>query len=318
MSRFRFTLCAAAALAVLGCATPTQQGLVVKPTQTVRHGAGPEADYAIGRYFQGQLRYDDAINAYRQTLAAQPGHVGAMNALGIIHSLQKRPELAEQYFRAALAVAPGDSQVLNNLGYHLMSNARVPEAVQVFEQARAADPANTTAVANLAAAQAQLAAVPTPTPTPAVADAVTAATAAAPAPAPMPPVTIAAAAQPVAPVQVIPDVAPAAAVRLAGRIEISNGNGATGLAMSVSHLLAAQGTAPARLTNHKPYGVAHSSIQFVAGAEEEARQINQALPVQLPLAQVALLERKAPVRILLGKDFPSATVITQVSTRRAS
>jgi Flp pilus assembly protein TadD len=343
MSRFRFTLCAAAsALAVLGCATPTQQGLVVKPMQTVRHGAGPEANYAIGRYFQGQLRYEDAINAYRQALAAQPGHVGALNALGVIYSLQKRPELAEQHFRAALAVAPGDSQVLNNLGYHLLSNARVAEAVQAFEQARAADPANTTVVANLAAAQAQLGALPAPV----VVEAATAATpppAPAPAPAIAPPpapamataapaaaavpvaaptaaaaVTTAAAAQPAAAAPGAHNVAPAATPRLAGRIEISNGNGATGLAMGVSHLLAAQGAGPARLTNDKPYGVVRSSIQFVAGAEQEARQINQALPVPLPLTQVASLQRKAPVRVLLGKDFPPATVIAQVSTRRAS
>jgi Flp pilus assembly protein TadD len=332
MSRFRFTLCAAAsALAVLGCATPTQQGLVVKPMQTVRHGAGPEANYAIGRYFQGQLRYEDAINAYRQALAAQPGHVGALNALGVIYSLQKRPELAEQHFRAALAVAPGDSQVLNNLGYHLLSNARVPEAVQAFEQARAADPANTTVVANLAAAQAQLGALPAPV----VVEAATAATTP-PAPAPMATaapaavavpvaaptaaaaVTTAAAAQPAAAAPGAHNVAPAATPRLAGRIEISNGNGATGLAMGVSHLLAAQGAGPARLTNDKPYGVVRSSIQFVAGAEQEARQINQALPVPLPLTQVASLQRKAPVRVLLGKDFPPATVIAQVSTRRAS
>jgi Flp pilus assembly protein TadD len=302
MPRFRFTLCAAAsALAVLGCATPTQQGLAVKPMQAVRHGAGPEANYAIGRYFQGQLRYEDAINAYRQALAAQPGHVGALNALGVIYSLQKRPELAEQYFRAALAVAPGDSQVLNNLGFHLMSNARVPEAVQAFEQARAAEPANATVVANLAAAQAQLPAAAEPAPVQAVVVAAVAAPAVAPVAAPVP----------------TPVAAPAA-VRRTGRVEISNGNGATGLAMSVSHLLAAQGAGPARLTNDKPYGVVRSSIQFVAGAEQEARQINQALPVQLPLTQVTSLERKAPVRVLLGKDFPSATVITQVSTRRAS
>jgi len=318
MSRFRITFCAAAsALAVLGCATPTQQGLVVKPQQTVRHGAGPEANYAIGRYFQGQLRYEDAINAYRQTLAAQPGHVGALNALGVIYSLQKRPELAEQYFNAALAAAPQDAQVLNNLGYHLMSNGSMPEAVQVFERARAADPANTTVVANLASAQAQIAAVPA-SPAAEAAAAVAPATPVAAAVAVAAPAAANVAAPAALPAPAAQEVAPTPALRFAGRIEISNGNGTTGLAMGVSHLLAAQGAAPARLTNYKPYGVARSGIQFVAGAEQEARQINQALPVQLPLAQVTSLERKAPVRVLLGKDFPPATVITQVSTRRAS
>jgi hypothetical protein len=222
-----------------------------------------------------------------------------------------------------------------------MSNGRVPEAVQVFERARAADPANTTAVANLAAAQAQLAAVPAlpasplaeaaaapPAPVAAAvptavavvapAAAAVAAPAALPVPVVAPAVTLTAAPQPPAAAPAVEEVAAAPSVRFAGRIEISNGNGATGLAMGISHLLAAQGAAPARLTNHKPYGVARSGIQFVAGAEQEARQVNQALPVQLPLTQVASLERKAPVRVLLGKDFPPATVITQVSTRRAS
>ena len=114
--------------AVMGCASPGQEqftGPYVRPMQTVRHGADSQALYQTGRYFQGQGRYEQAIAAYSQVLKADPDHVDAHNALGVIYSQQGRPELAEQQFRAALEIAPDTARVHNNLGYHLMGSGRL-------------------------------------------------------------------------------------------------------------------------------------------------------------------------------------------------
>jgi len=88
------------------------------------------------------------------------------------------------------------------------------------------------------------------------------------------------------------------------QVEIANGNGQTGLARHVSLWLAPRGVEQARLTNHKPYDVAASRIQYVAGADAIARSIKTELNIELPLVQVASLSGNVRVRVLLGKDFP--------------
>lgn len=334
----------AAALALLGCATPSTRqsaGPQVRPVQSVRHGIDAQTAYRTGRYFQGQVRFDDALEAYRQVLAVQPDHADALNALGVIHSLQNRPELAERSFRAALAAAPQSAQVHNNLGYHLMRNGRLAEAMVAFEQARAIEPGNEFAAANLAAARAELGLAPEA----AVAAAAAAAPVVAAAPTADPPAalldrvsegvwTLRAAMEPpaartappppqlAAAIEVYPRSAVAPAVARApaqqGRFEIANGNGVPGLARRLSMVLAPQGFERARLTNERPFNVATSRVQYVAGAERMAHDINATLPVQLPLAQVAQLERNARVRIVLGKDFPPKAAATGFSPRSNS
>lgn len=318
-------------------------GPYVRPMQTVRHGADSQALYQTGRYFQGQARYEQAIAAYSQVLKANPDHVDAHNALGVTYSQQGRPELAEQQFRAALEIAPDTARVHNNLGYHLMGSGRLEEALESFERALALAPKDAMVIANMAAAREKLG-LPTDVPRPTVPQAAAHPVAAVLAPtqalasAPVPEVTMqlerlsdsmwALRSSPAAPptteagsrtaaaardrmevyprsVAVVPSPA-ATANRIAAeaRIEIANGNGATGLAKRVWSLLAPHGMERARLTNDKPYGVVTSRIEYVAGAEQVARDVNAGLPARLPLARVPLLERNMSVRVLLGKDFP--------------
>lgn len=342
----------AGVFAVMGCASPKQEQLAgpyLRPTQTVRHGADLQALYQTGRYFQGQGRYEQAIDAYRQVLAANPNHVDAHNALGVIHSLQNRSELAEQAFRAALDIASDAARVHNNLGYHLMVNGRVEEALASFERARALEPLDAMVAANIATARDKLG-LPSDVQRPTPAEAQVAEQQAAPAPVaalastpePVPEATMqldrlsdavwelrgTAVAQPATAtatavgtrtavvaqdrIEVYPRsvaVAPSPAatgnkIPAASRIEIANGNGATGLAKRVWSLLTPRGMERPRLTNDKPYGVVTSRIEYIAGAEQVAREVNAGLPAQLPLARVAGLDRNMSVRVLLGKDFP--------------
>jgi Tfp pilus assembly protein PilF len=294
----------AGALAVMGCASVAPErpaGPFVVPSQTVRHGMDADAHYRTGRYFQGQLRFEQAIGAYRRVLAAQPGHVDALNALGVIYSLQQKPELAEQAFMLALQANPQAARVHNNLGYHLLQNGRNAEAIAAFERARELEPGNANTQANLAAARAKMG-------LPGETTVVVAATAVA---APM------AAPAPLAPAAPVATPVPAQEM-VRGRLEIANGNGTSGLARRVSGLVAMPGTAPARLTNHKPYGVQASRIQYVAGSQRQAQEINARLPSPLPLALVETLERDVRVRVLLGKDFPPSSLAGRISTWRNS
>ena len=49
-----------------------------------------ERFYQMGRYFQGQLRYGEAVNAYRDCLKLAPDHVEARNAMGVSLALLGR------------------------------------------------------------------------------------------------------------------------------------------------------------------------------------------------------------------------------------
>lgn len=99
---------------------------------------------------------------------------------------------------------------------------------------------------------------------------------------------------------------------LPSRIEIANGNGTTGLALKVSReLMAHRGFDRPRLTNHKPFDVRTTRIQYVAGAETAARRLNASLPKQVPLVRVASLDKNTTVRLLIGKDFPRQRAVAQ-------
>ena len=328
------------ALAVMGCAPLKQEPwakLDVQPVLSVRSSADCEALYWAGRYFQGQGKYEQALKAYRQALAMAPNHADAHNALGVIYSLQGRTGLAEQEFRAALAIDPEAARVHNNLGYHLMINGRVEEALASFSRAGELEPQNAMVGANIAIAREKLG-FPGDTTRPVSLEGPIVAQQDLPSNVSVPKVTmrldqvaegvwqlrdvprsmpVVVRAERTASTAVAQDrieIDPRAVVTRisdASGIEISNGNGTSGLAHQVSRLLAPRGIKKPRLTNAKPYGVTASRIQYVEGAGQAAREINLRLPIPLPLARVASLDRNTRVRVLLGKDFPRQVVATE-------
>lgn len=284
----------AAALAVVACAAPPHAPLAPQVAQGV---PGMDADvlYRLGRYFHGQQKYEQALRVYAQVLAVEPGHVDALNAIGVIRSLRGEPELAEAAFRQAIAQAPKSARSWNNLGYHLLRSGKASEAMAVLESARALDARDEQVQVNIAMARHLL-------------DAPAAANKPDSSIASLPPPNVELRRvndaiyelrQPAPASDVVASAAPPAPVKAAPRVEVSNGNGTSGLAREVSRL-AAPG---ARLTNNRPFGVSTSRVEYVAGAEQAARDIESRLPVAVPLMPVARLDR-AGVRVLLGKDFP--------------
>jgi hypothetical protein len=379
----------ASALATLGCASLTPDDapkMSIRPLNKVRHGADANALYQTGRYFQGQIRYDKAISAYRDALAANPKQADAHNGLGVIYAIQGKVELAEQEFRAAIAAAPNAGYLHNNLGYHYLQRGRLDEALAAFERARELEPGNPRVAANLATAREKLGLQ-------ADGDAV--------AQPPVPAETLRVAAAPIQPsgaqaytiekenpranawteipaastiavtegrshgaenspqriestptkpifgletertaqlAIIAPNVwelrslgetattpetspvrradppAPATPVEqsparvqskeiTSRHVEISNGNGITGLARRIAALLKPRGFERIRLTNQEPYGTAPSRIQYVASAGQAAAKIRAALPGELPLFEVRALQGDTQVRVVLGKDF---------------
>jgi Flp pilus assembly protein TadD len=140
-------LCVCGAFGLAGCASlttsKTGQSWTVYPALSVNHGV-PKADamYRLGRFYQGQRRYAEAIAAYRQALALDPRCADAQNGLGVIYAEQGRHDEAVQAFQAAIAASPRAAYLHNNLGYVLLLQGSNEKAVEVLEEARRLEPGN--------------------------------------------------------------------------------------------------------------------------------------------------------------------------------
>lgn len=131
---------------VTGCALyqgRDKQALSIKPVMDVKHSVGgSEAMYWLGRYHQGKVNYEEAIAAYEETLAANPGHVEAHNGLAVSYSLQGRHELALEQFRKAIELSSAATHLHNNLGYAFLIRGQESDAATAFEAALQLDPEN--------------------------------------------------------------------------------------------------------------------------------------------------------------------------------
>lgn len=144
-------------------ALPERAGKI-EPVMTVRDSRGVDSEgmYRIGRYFQGQMRYDDAVAAYRKALALDARNVEARNALGVVYSIQGMSAEAEGEFKAAIAIAPGLSHLQGNLGYHYLQSGRYAEARSALHEAIRLNPANALAWKHVAIAERNLTAARAP------------------------------------------------------------------------------------------------------------------------------------------------------------
>jgi tetratricopeptide (TPR) repeat protein len=376
------TLAMSAVAMMGGCASSQapESGLKMQAVQRVTHGQNnPQAFYQLGRYYQGQTRYDLALEAYRQALSLQPEYVDALTGLGVVHAMLGQYDDALRSLRAAASLDPGSVTAQNNLGYiYWLLNAR-DEALQAYRQALKLDPLNARARDNLRLAmkeavndQAPEAAGSQPAAAPEVAGAA-ASTAAlqevgpqvhelrAPEPArtsprgeqsaaarlgPAPvaaasertvadsrlalnevapqvyelrmPVqsvepiaalpernTLATAERAVVQVATAPPASPAAADSTA-YLAVMNGNGVNGMADRVSRHLAAQGYPSAGTGNQPHFNEAQTRIEYRPGHAEQARRLSRLLPGQATLSEVAALDGRAKIRLVLGNDIRHA------------
>lgn len=106
------TLALSAAWMMAGCAS-TQTGanenmLPVQAVQRVTPGHDdPQALYRLGRYYQGQARYVEALDAYRQALSIEPRHVDSLTGMGVTYARLGDHDTALRLLVAAASLDPG-------------------------------------------------------------------------------------------------------------------------------------------------------------------------------------------------------------------
>ena len=254
-----------------------------------------------------------AMAAYSEALRLAPDSADARNGAAVLHAQLGQLETARSMLQALAQEAP-TARTYNNLGYVLYLQGDYAQAASVLRQSLQLDNGQQPARANLDLTIAALArSIVTvdataetiapdlaPAPTPAAPasrlqltqlqpniftlswrDAPVAAHAALPAPA-----------KPVAPVATLP------------RLEVINGNGATGMAARMRGMLGGMGISVLRLGNQRPYGLQASSIVYRPGHAEAAATLALALGgmPQLQASGDSGIGAGADLRLLLGKD----------------
>lgn len=318
----------------------TEQASINSVYSINKSSTSPDSLYQLGRYYQGQQRYEQAATAYRKALAIDPTFTPARNGLGVIHAMQGRLDEAIKEFRAAINYTPEAAHLYNNLGHALYLQGHYSDAVATLEQALILEPKNSGTLSNLNLAYAKVG-NPGYQPATTLASAepaeplkgsalpqeetVTKAQLLTPPPLQIAPSTPSPVAQQsrLETVQLAPNLyeirerttpaqtaavtapapVPAKQENLAQlRLEVSNGNGVTGFARNVSQYLGKQGYRTARLTNQKPFQIQTSQIQYREGFRNEAQRLKSALPGNMELVQNNKLRADIQARLLLGKD----------------
>lgn len=298
---------------------PAQPTLNIQPMSGViqDNSHRPEALYQLGRYYQGQLRHHEAVQAYQRALAKNPKLAEAHNAIGVIRASEGKFELAIQEFNAAIALQPNSAHFHNNLGYAHLLSRQEEQAVVALAEAQRLDPQNPGAAANMKLARERLNAehpllAGVEIRPPKLADPVM-----------------------VQPLKSEPDpqqstarlvelqsnvyelqlaAAPAAAAPAAinqslpaplkkATVEVANGNGIVGMARKVAHYLSGNGVIARRITNQKPFAQPTTQIQYRQGYTIHAKALNSKLPNPAALVESANLREGIDLRLVLGKDI---------------
>lgn len=308
-----------ASAGVASTASDTLPVKVASVPAAVRLTAAPGAEsaYLMGRAAHGAGQLTQARTHYAQVLELEPRHVGALNAMAVIHAQEGSLDDALKLFGEAMAVAPQAAHLHNNAGYALLRAGRLDEAEVALLKARHLDPGNPQVGQNLSLLRAAQARAPSTQQTSApqvqieVQD-----QAAGPRVVPVAPQVYAlqsgAGSSSEAPTAAL--TLPVAAVlptttSLRGvRVEVSNGVGTSRLARRTANRLAPTGLVTARLTNAKPYRQATTEIQFGAGQEQLAQALSTHLPVAAKMVASNSMQPGIQMRLVLGHDLTGKAI----------
>ncbi len=294
-----------ASLALLAC------------TSTATYQPSPsdaEESYRIGRNFHLAMRPEQALFYYRSALRSYPSHVNARNGLAVLYAEQGQLDLAITLWQemAVTATGPSRAALLANLGYAHLLQGDAARAQVVLEQACLLDPLNEGAWQHLGdalagtgqteRAQAMHQQAASLRGHDLRADLAT--TNAAP---------VSTWAQTdirenssgifvlrrIEPLVAQPHAAGAPAM-----LEISNGNGVTGLAKSMARQLGEGDTRVVRLTNQKGYAVHHTRVEYQPNYRSAAEQLAQRVGAVNVVA--AAKPGRSDLRLVLGHDLKRA------------
>jgi len=255
----------------------------------------PSADYRprleMARAAFNSAQYGISIDHLNAELAQRPTSVAALNGLGASYDQLRRYDVARNYYFKALELAPASSTTLANIGYSYLLQERHEDAAAVLQLALQYDADNETAATNLLIAQHSILTINTAALT---LQSTVAASATAPAPIALP--------------DRIPEIQEQARLSASLRLEVSNGNGITGMAGRLRNYLHEKGLQnpqrAVRLTNADNFAHTQSLLYFRTGHRQAAENLLAVLPLQnIALQETDQLLDSIDLRLLIGRDF---------------
>lgn len=311
-------------------------------------GLSPAEGYiAMARHFEGESRQALALLAYRNAARAAPEDPDVMNTLGMALAERAQFAAAVIALRHAVSLAPDRAPLHNNLGYALLLDGQFDAARVALNEALNLQVGYRQAQDNLARIDAAVKAAAAPTqaapqaramaPTPATAPSTTATLAttvpnvaplevnsvasiapaadqrlpASPVPAEpaVAPSRLAVETQARAPLPATADqVAPRLDTTVTARVEISNGNGVTGMAAWMGGWLRTKHIAGAiRLTNQSQYDHATTVVVYAPGFAAQAQALAARLPRAARVEAASSPMPRSDVQVVLGHDIRTAT-----------
>jgi hypothetical protein len=294
--------------------------------------------YLIGRSYHMALRPELAMPYYEGALRADPAHLEARNGLAVLQAEQGKLNEAIAAWQHMTATAPGNGQahLFSNLGYAYLIKGEPARALGVLEQACLLDPLNATAWQLLGDALDKIGQHARAAAMHRQADSLRGhdlrsdfASAGVPA--------IEGPRQPAAGEWAQTEITQGAGGMFVLRriepgtpawtsaesevqpappptLEISNGNGRTGMARSVARNFTSSGYRVVRVSNQKGFGVKQTRLeyqpQFKSAAEQLGRQVgvDQVVPSRKP--------GRGDLRLVLGHDktkpgFPAVAAVVR-------
>lgn len=112
-------------------------GSVLPLQEALRRDLRQAADYwvAAGDGHSGAGRDQDALDAYRRALDADPDSVMAYNGIGVVYTRMKRFDEAVAAFEQALKRDPDSAWTRSNLGLAYIELRKYPEAIDALRRA---------------------------------------------------------------------------------------------------------------------------------------------------------------------------------------
>lgn len=355
MSRYTKSIVAACGMAAMaGCSVnkPFPEATLV-PAMQVRHShESAQGYYALGRYYHGAGRLDEALKAYQKAMELEPAQLNVRNAMAVIHAGLGDYLKAVSLLRDIADTTPDTSYTYSNLGYIYLLQGDYKNAEAALETATALDAANVRAWNNLGRVMERTGRKEHAQRIYAHAQALernirggnlTAARAVekkAEKNAPRREVSIRQTATGSFPggasasmdrigsteiLEVAPgiyeargsaagDRSDSVATKLkstsgaAVRLEISNGNGVTGMAKSLAGLINGGGVQVVRLTNQQHFRIMSTRIEYKAGYEAEARRLAHGLGQDVAIKPSGM-GSSVDMRLVLGRDIVKAEVV---------
>jgi tetratricopeptide (TPR) repeat protein len=295
------------------------------PASPLATAAGADGYYALGRGQYAARRYAEAMASYRRALEIDARHVNARNGLAAVYAGQGDLQSAIALWQS-LAAEQGSSPdadsayLLANLGYAYFLAGDHAQAVAMLEKACVLDPLNPLDWEHLGMAlqaagmnqradamfrqaatlrahdvRQDFALAPQGSTSPALGQALAQ-------DAMERTEVIQAGAALVQVRRVSARAAPAAAAdAIPLRIEISNGNGVTGMAARMARTLQGKQLQVVRLSNVQHFAVPLSRIEYQQDQQAAARMLSRRLGVPLLVANPDC--RRTDLRIVLGRDL---------------